>query len=127
MDPDLYDEFGNYVGPDLESESDGDSSASSQAGGGVGDQNDLDGDRDMTEGDRDEGQDDRDMVGSTAVVLHEDKKYYPLASEVFGPDVETLVEEEDAQPLTQPIIQPVKKNKFQHVENVRERSTGFLI
>ena len=25
MDPDLYDEFGNYVGPDLESEDDSDS------------------------------------------------------------------------------------------------------
>lgn len=26
MDPDLYDEFGNYVGPDLESDSDSDPS-----------------------------------------------------------------------------------------------------
>ena len=55
---------------------------------------------------------------STAVVLHEDKKYYPSTSEVYGPEVETIVEEEDAQPLTEPIVQPVKKNKFQHVEQV---------
>ena len=55
------------------------------------------------------------------MVLHEDKKYYPTASEVFGPEVETLVEEEDAQPLTQPIIQPVRKNKFQHVEQVGKK------
>ena len=34
-----------------------------------------------------------------AVVLHEDKKYYPTAEETFGKDTETLVQEEDAQPL----------------------------
>jgi len=34
------------------------------------------------------------------VVLHEDKKYYPTAEEVYGPEVETIVQEEDTQPLT---------------------------
>lgn len=33
------------------------------------------------------------------VVLHEDKKYYPTAEETFGKETETLVQEEDAQPL----------------------------
>lgn len=47
-----------------------------------------------------------------AVVLHEDKKYYPTAEEVYGPDVETLVQEEDAQPLSEPIIAPVKVRKW---------------
>ena len=47
-----------------------------------------------------------------AVVLHEDKKYYPTAEEVYGPDVETMVQEEDAQPLTEPIIAPVKVRKW---------------
>lgn len=42
------------------------------------------------------------------MVLHEDKKYYPSASEVYGEDVEALVQEEDAQPLTEPIIAPIK-------------------
>ena len=37
---------------------------------------------------------------SQAVVLHEDKKYYPTAEEVYGPDVETIIHEEDTQPLT---------------------------
>ena len=46
------------------------------------------------------------------VVLHEDKKYCPTAEEVYGPDVETIVQEEDAQLLTEPIIQPVKLKKF---------------
>lgn len=45
-------------------------------------------------------------------MLHSDKKYYPSASAVYGEDVETMVQEEDAQPLTQPIIEPVKIRKF---------------
>jgi len=48
-----------------------------------------------------------------AVVLHEDKRYYPAALEVFGPEVETIVQEEDTQPLDKPLVAPVKKKKFQ--------------
>lgn len=43
------------------------------------------------------------------MVLHEDKRYYPEAAEVYGEDVEALVEEEDHQPLTKPIIEPPKR------------------
>ena len=42
----------------------------------------------------------QDGVPSQAVVLHEDKKYYPTAEEIYGPEVETIVHEEDTQPLT---------------------------
>lgn len=59
-----------------------------------------------------EPQDDEDKE-VTAVVLHEDKRYYPSAVEVYGPDVETIVQEEDAQALDKPLIEPVKKLKFQ--------------
>ncbi len=45
-------------------------------------------------------------------MLHEDKQYYPTAQQVYGADVETMVQEEDAQPLTQPIIAPVEQKKF---------------
>lgn len=38
------------------------------------------------------------------IVLHEDKQYYPEAEQVYGKDVQNLVMEEDAQPLTQPIL-----------------------
>ena len=48
------------------------------------------------------------------MVLHEDKIYYPTAEEVYGADVETVVQEEDTQPLTQPIVEPVKNNKFSY-------------
>lgn len=47
-----------------------------------------------------------------AVILHEDKQYYPSAQDVYGADVETLVQEEDAQPLSEPIIAPVKVRKW---------------
>lgn len=62
--------------------------------------------------DEDEIENDDDKT-SRAVVLHEDKRYYPTAMEVYGPDVETIVQEEDAQPLDKPLIEPVKKMKFQ--------------
>jgi U5 small nuclear ribonucleoprotein component len=47
------------------------------------------------------------------IVLHEDKKYYQTALEVYGEDVETLVQEEDAQPLTEPIVKPSKIKRFE--------------
>ena len=38
---------------------------------------------------------------------------------MYGPDVETIVQEEDAQPLTEPIIQPVRLKKFSyHVQDL---------
>jgi U5 small nuclear ribonucleoprotein component len=45
-------------------------------------------------------------------VLHEDKKYYATAAETYGEDVETMVQEEDLQPLTEPIVAPVKVRAF---------------
>ncbi|SJX63094.1 probable ribosomal elongation factor EF-2 [Sporisorium reilianum f. sp. reilianum] len=53
-----------------------------------------------------------DESASNAVVLHEDKQYYPSASEVYGEEVETMVQEEDAQPLSVPIVEPVKIRRF---------------
>ena len=49
---------------------------------------------------------------SNAVTLHEDKQYYPTAQQVYGADVETMVQEEDAQPLSEPIIAPLQQKKF---------------
>ena len=51
-------------------------------------------------------------VPSNAVILHEDKQYYPTAQQVYGENVETMVQEEDTQSLAQPIIAPVKQKKF---------------
>lgn len=106
MDQDLYDEFGNYIGPELDSDDD--------------DEEDSDDERDE-HADREYGDDDDEMEqdddhNEMQVVLHEDKKYYPTAEEVYGPEVETIVQEEDNQPLTEPIIAPVKKKKFAMTE-----------
>ena len=55
-----------------------------------------------------EGTEEVEEDESMQVVLHEDKKYYPSHEEVYGPGVETLVEEEDTQPLSEAIIKAVK-------------------
>uniref|UniRef100_A0A8C4YLG7 116 kDa U5 small nuclear ribonucleoprotein component n=1 Tax=Gopherus evgoodei TaxID=1825980 RepID=A0A8C4YLG7_9SAUR len=94
MDTDLYDEFGNYIGPELDSDDDDD---------------ELDLRKKILI------YHDEDHPGME-VVLHEDKKYYPTAEEVYGPEVETIVQEEDTQPLTEPIIKPVKTKKFSLME-----------
>ena len=49
----------------------------------------------------------------TAIVLAEDKKYYPSAEEVYGEGTETLVMDEDAQPLEEPIIAPLKTKRVE--------------
>lgn len=65
----------------------------------------------------------------TEVVLHEDKKYYPDASEVYG-EAEAIVQDEDTQPLTEPIIAPIKTKSFSVLEKgapatvVRHNSSG---
>uniref|UniRef100_A0A8R1DRL3 Tr-type G domain-containing protein n=1 Tax=Caenorhabditis japonica TaxID=281687 RepID=A0A8R1DRL3_CAEJA len=62
-------------------------------------------------------EDDAEEIPQNQVVLHEDKKYYASALEVYGEGVETLVQEEDAQPLTEPIVKSVTKKKFQAAEH----------
>ena len=52
----------------------------------------------------------------SAIVLNEDKIYYPTASKVYGPGVEILVQEDDAQTLAEPIVAPVKRLNFQATE-----------
>ncbi|KAI9206814.1 P-loop containing nucleoside triphosphate hydrolase protein [Polychytrium aggregatum] len=111
MDLDLYDEFGNYIGPELEDE---DENVHPEADIGY-----VPDDQNLDQPEDDNGHDQSstalmqidDAPVQSQIVLHEDKKYYPTAEEVYGPDVETLVQEEDTQLLTEPIIAPVKKAK----------------
>ncbi|KAF9584462.1 U5 small nuclear ribonucleoprotein component [Lunasporangiospora selenospora] len=119
MDESLYDEFGNYLGPDLSDEEEEEEEEYEQQ-----QQQQQQQDQDM-----DEDEDDVEMpeaesrtstvlsrlgdIPQNQIVLHEDKKYYPTAEEVYGEGVEALVEEEDTQPLTEPIVQPIKIKKFQ--------------
>lgn len=103
---DLYDEFGNYVGPD-QSDSDSDSlqlpelKSSSAADADLpqtGPNTAIGSVQDTTAAE--------EQQNTKAIILAEDKQYYPSAEDVFGPDTEVLVEEEDSQPITQPIVEP---------------------
>ncbi|KAJ3123559.1 U5 small nuclear ribonucleoprotein component [Nowakowskiella sp. JEL0407] len=129
MEGELYDEFGNYIGPDLDEDDDDFDDAQN-------DQMDVDDDvllrqeedrRRMLENALHLTEkigpssapssselmalDDQTGTMGNQIILHEDKKYYPTAEEVYGPDVEVLVQEEDTQPLSEPIIAPVKKKQ----------------
>jgi len=99
MDADLYDEFGNYIGPELDSDEDEVEMESPD----ISDDDESEEETPVSGGEEATGME---------IVLHEDKKYYPNPEEVFGPEVETIVQEEDAQPLTEPIVAPIKHKKF---------------
>jgi len=112
----LYDEFGNYIGPEIADDEEQQLEEPPEQ---------------MWMNDEGEGQEEEreesslvvpmeeSGVKSRAVVLFEDKKFYPSAEEVYG-DAETLVQEEDTQPLTEPIIAPIKQYKFFHEEQQPE-------
>ena len=105
MDEELYDEFGNYIGPEV----------------AFGDEDSDDGAETYHDDNDVEGQHGRDVqmdvvADETAVVLHENKKYYPSALEVYGEDVQTAVQEEDSQPISQPVIAPMKTKEYDLVE-----------
>ncbi|XP_008812731.1 110 kDa U5 small nuclear ribonucleoprotein component CLO-like [Phoenix dactylifera] len=131
MDDSLYDEFGNYIGPEIESDRDsddaGDSGDESPAGSARSDDEAAASPSPSANGwitasGAGAGADDMDTdPAASQIVLAEDKKYYPTAEEVYGEGVETLVMDEDEQPLEQPIIKPVRTVKFE--VGVRDSST----
>ncbi|KAI1292799.1 U5 small nuclear ribonucleoprotein component [Halotydeus destructor] len=118
MDGDLYDEFGNYIGPEIESDEEDNLEEDGERG--EGDVVEYQNDQNM------EAEDDEPDASEMQVILHEDKKYYPTAEEVYGPDVETIIQEEDTQALTQPIIAPVNIKKFAHYSQELPTTTYSL-
>uniref|UniRef100_A0A453SEV1 SNU114 homolog n=1 Tax=Aegilops tauschii subsp. strangulata TaxID=200361 RepID=A0A453SEV1_AEGTS len=118
-DDSLYDEFGNYIGPELADSDADDSDAAaspspsqsrspSPARSPSGSPNSR---RPAALMDVDD--DDYADAAQNAVVLAEDKKYYPTAEEVYGPGVEALVMDEDEQALEKPIVAPPRVVKFE--------------
>ncbi|KAI6181693.1 Tr-type G domain-containing protein [Aphelenchoides besseyi] len=106
MDGDLYDEFGNYIGPELDSDDEEEEEmqfARTQ-------QRD---DEDVEMGEENADEEQTVQAPGNQIVLHEDKKYYQSALEVYGEGVETIVQDEDAQPLTEPIVKPTKIKRFE--------------
>lgn len=114
---DLYDEFGNYIGPDLDEDDEVDDHSELgdledeeegqnhfDARGREGALVHVNGEEGMEVDDDHNGQENR-------IILHEDKKYYPEAQEVY-PGVKTITLDEDAQDLQEPIIKPIKPKTF---------------
>merc|ERR1719453_785214 len=102
MDQRLYDEFGNYIGGEMsdeedeeEEEEDEDDEEAEETGSGM--------------------EVDEEVPADRQVVLHEDKKYYPEASEVY-PEAETILQEYDTQPITAPILAPKDEKDFDMLE-----------
>ncbi|EPQ61677.1 Bgt-5198 [Blumeria graminis f. sp. tritici] len=104
---DQYDEFGNFIGEAIESEDD----EKNEVGAIAYEYAESEGDEEAEVAGQELMEIDDDGP-SNAVILHEDKQYYPTAQQVYGENTETMVQEEDAQPLTQPIIAPVERKKF---------------
>lgn len=112
-DEDLYDEFGNYIGDDvvedsddedvnLEAENVAEAYVQDDAPPQPNEKMDVDEEVPVVKENGHEG----------AIVLHEDKVYYPNASDVFGDDVEVMVQDRDTQSIAEPIIQPDVVKKF---------------
>lgn len=106
-----YDEFGNYIGADLDSDDEDNIPENQFQDEPV--THPLEGYEDVKMQEVDNmALMEVDEPSHRAVILHEDKQYYPSAEDVYGPGVETLVQEEDAQPLSEPIIAPIKIRKW---------------
>eukprot|EP00940_MAST-03C_sp_MAST-3C-sp2_P001015 g1015.t1 len=118
-DEELYDEFGNYIGPSLSGES--------------GEEED----RERTESDPEEDEDlfgfeaenvatkDDTRTTGTEIVLHEDKQYYPDAEDLYPEGVETVLMDEDEMPITEPIIKPIKTKSFSSLANEAAPSLAY--
>ncbi|GJQ15369.1 hypothetical protein GpartN1_g7160.t1 [Galdieria partita] len=114
MDQDWYDEFGNYIGPEVEESSE------------ESEENDQDFTPSSPQLDKvteENIEAEATQSFETQIVLAEDKKYYPTPMEVYGEEVETIVQEEDTQPLSQPIIEPVRMKLFERVEREIPKTT----
>lgn len=131
---DLYDEFGNYIGPEIddddgsETDSDDDDTqeqidrlATAEMNANLN-QMLINDEIDIDTADPKALRDARTLAlkqdkvdksqNAMAVVLHEDKNYYPSHKQVYGPEVEIVIQEEDTQPITQPIVEPEKETRF---------------
>lgn len=128
----LYDEFGNYIGPDLDDDSSSEEESLQETPGGDDEvASDVSGEEDANI----QGAIvvNTDTVASEiaapvgAIVLHEDKVHYPSANEVYGEEVRTAVLDEDAMDLDVPLVEPVstKTNRAKSGKDVQELDWNF--
>ena len=91
----MFDEFGNYIGPEREP--------------GMAEENGrFD---EFAENEEEILREEEERIDEDQIILYEDKKYYPEMEEVYR-GVETLIEEEDAQAITDPLIRDNKEKKY---------------
>ena len=104
----LYDEFGNYLGPDLDDSSDDDDDEydAPQDEIGYGEVN-AHADSMIVAPDA-SALNEGPIETQNAIVLHEDKEHYASAEDVYGSDVRAVVLDEDAMDLDTPIVAPMK-------------------
>jgi 116 kDa U5 small nuclear ribonucleoprotein component len=128
MEDELYDEFGNYIGPEFDESDDEDH----DEGDGEENNQQL---MSLQHGSNQSSSlmelDEHSGGGGdyeSRIILHEDKKYYPDSEEVY-PGVRTIVLDEDAQGLEDPIIKPVITKNFSVLEKEQPAlvySTDFM-
>lgn len=111
MDENLYDEFGNYIGPEFDESSDEEEEEEEvfEQGDGLDEHGERLGDG--SGGELVAAGDVMDVEDENRIILHEDKKYYPDADEVY-PGVRTVTLDEDAQDIDEPIIKPIRVKNF---------------
>jgi U5 small nuclear ribonucleoprotein component len=120
-----YDEFGNYIGPDMPEINDDEYDDKPQNINQKGNAKKISSDED-DDFDEDDKKTEKNLnipdieinpnkiiseQNKYNVILNEEKELFPDEDEVF-PDAENLVMEEDAQPITVPVVNPKKENKF---------------
>lgn len=112
---DNYDEFGNYIGPSLE---DSDEELEEEININrrqYDDDNEEEEEHNAMEEVEEEEEETSPTVGLVSdenrIVLHEDKKYFLDAEEIY-PDVKTVILDEDAQDIKEPIIKMNKIKSF---------------
>ncbi len=110
---DLFDEFGNYLGDPHEPLQEGQYADGQEHDTDEDDANDEDEDGEAYGEDREGNDEAHGREGGHAIVQYEDKMHYVSAAQLYGHDVETLVQDEDTQLLSEPIIAPLKTVRFQ--------------
>ncbi|KAF2317154.1 hypothetical protein GH714_012320 [Hevea brasiliensis] len=91
MDHNLYDEFGNYNGPEIESEQESDGEEEDEQLPDKPHENEEASDgKEAIDASNGWVTTANDVDMDNQIVLAEDKKYYPTAEEVYGEDVDTL-------------------------------------
>ena len=124
MSSEEYDEFGNYIG-DLE----GDSYGLDDFGIGQTEAAGYDAAGEAEVEDADDMVVEGNESGTQAIVLAEDKKYYPDADEVY-PGVATATMTEDAQDVNTPLVDPMHSKNIYHAMTTKlpslEHDTEYM-